>query len=41
MTRVSSSDAATIEARDLVEELEPPTPDKPFAKINDTHHTTL
>ena len=39
--RVSSSDGATLASQYLVEELKHPTPNKPFATINDTHHTAL
>ena len=41
MSRVLSADAATLAARYLVEALKNLTPNKPFAKINDTHHTSL
>ena len=41
MPRVFSDDAATLAARDLVEALQNPTPNAPFATINDTHHTEL
>ena len=36
-----SADAATLAAQYLVEELQKPTPNAPFATINDTHHETL
>ena len=41
MPRVSSANAATLAARYLVEALKQPTPNAPFATINDTHHTAL
>ena len=41
MPRVSSADAATPAARYLVEALKSPTPNAPFATINETHHTAL
>ena len=37
-TIVSSADAATLAARDLVEALQNPTTNEPFENINDTHH---
>ena len=41
MPRVLSADTATLAAQNLVEVLQNPTPNAPFAKINDTHHTDL
>ena len=41
MLIVSSADAATISAQNLVEALQNPSPNAPFATINDTHHETL
>ena len=41
MSRVSSAGAATLAAQELVESLKNPTPNAPFATINDTHHTGL
>ena len=38
---VSSANTATSEDRDSVEALKYPTPNAPFATINDTNHTTL
>ena len=39
--RVLSADAATLSARNLVESLLNPTPNAPFATIDDTHHAAL
>ena len=39
--RVSSADAATLAARDLVEALKHPIPNTTFSTINDIHHTAL
>ena len=41
MPRVSSADAATLSAWDLVEALKHTMPKVHFATINDTHHTAL
>ena len=41
MPRVSSADADTLAARFFVEVLQNPTPNSPFAIINDTHHAAL
>ena len=41
MPIVKPSDAATLAAQDLVESLQNPIPNAPFATINDTHHTKL
>ena len=38
---VSSADAATLAALDLVEALQNPTPNTPFEKFNDKNHTAL
>ena len=39
--RFLSADTATIAARDLLKALKNLTPNTPFAKMNDTHHTML
>ena len=41
MPRVSSSNAAILSAPNLLEALTQPTPNAPFATINDTNRTTL
>ena len=39
--KILSADAATPAAQYLVESLQNPKPNAPFATINDTHHTAL
>ena len=41
MPRVSSANAATLAARDLIEALQKTAPNAPFVKINDTHNEAL
>ena len=41
MPIVLSAGVATLAAQDLMEALKHLTPNAPFAKINDTHHTAL
>ena len=41
MPRVLSSKAAILSVRYLVEVLQNPMPNSPFATINETHHTVL
>ena len=41
MPRVLSAGADTLAARYLVEALQNPTPNVPFATINDTYHKSL
>ena len=39
--RILFDDEATLATQNLVEVLQNSTPNAPFAKINDTHHTAL